>query len=480
VVNYLKALGIPASHITTSAEGTFVTAQMPVALANAAFGADFHVYKHPESKEYIVKTESASLPDALHRYVSHVPHVSYFPPLHQKVRFHPAPKPVHHNHKKVRANAAAAATQGDVNPQFLSQYYGIPSTQVTNGATQSVFAAFGDSFSNADLTMFQQQFGLTQKTITKIVGANNETLCQQDPFFCFTPNQDVQYITAVAQGAETTFWSIPDTSNDPWLDWVQAVSADTAPPQVHSISYTDAESLFDAANMNAFNTAVQKLGLQGVSVLVMSGINGVGGFDALDNVTNCAYAPEFPASSPYVTSVGATQGPESGTAEVVCSSLTGAFITSGGGFSTNFAQPAYQKAQVAAYFTNVQTAPVAGYNANGRGYPDVSALGFNYTVAVGGQLGLDDGANNAVFAGMITLINDARLAAGKGPLGFLNPALYSLNANVWTDIVSGDNKCSADPANCCTQGFAAAQGWDPASGLGSPKFQALKQALLAL
>jgi subtilase family serine protease len=37
----------------------------------------------------------------------------------------------------------------------------------------------------------------------------------------------------------------------------------------------------------------------------------------------------FPASSPYVTAVGATQGPESGTAEIVCTSDAGGVITTG-------------------------------------------------------------------------------------------------------------------------------------------------------
>jgi tripeptidyl-peptidase-1 len=464
VVSYLKGLGVPSSHIKINPHGTFVTAHVPVSTANEAFGADFHVYRHPESKGHIVKTENAALPEELKGFVTHVPHVSYFPRVNHRVRFHPRPSPV---------DAAA----GDVTPQLLSQYYGV-SGQAQNGATQSVMEQYGGSFSNADLNKFQQTYGLAVHNITKIVGTNDEESCMD--FYCLSGNMDTQYQMAMAPGADTTFWTISDSADDPYLDWSIQIAAEPNPPQVNSISYSDSESLIPPDTITSFNTEVQKLGLQGVSVVVLSGIDGVGGLDAYFNVSDCAYAAEFPGESPYVTTVGATQGPENGKTEIVCSSLTDGYITSGGGFSVTFPQPDYQKTQVAAYFTNVATAPAAGYNAAGRAYPDVSVVGFNYTVANGGELESADAGNAAVFAGMITLINDARLAAGKKPLGFLNQALYSLDASVWNDIVTGDNKCTSDAEYCCTEGFSAAKGWDPVSGLGSPKFQALKTALVAL
>ena len=43
---------------------------------------------------------------------------------------------------------------------------------------------------------------------------------------------------------------------------------------------------------------------------------------------------------------------------------------------------------------------------------------------------LEDGtsASTPVFAGMLSLINSRRLAAGKSSVGFANPALYALAA----------------------------------------------------
>ena len=64
-------------------------------------------------------------------------------------------------------------------------------------------------------------------------------------------------------------------------------------------------------------------------------------------------------------------------------------------------------------------------------------------------------ASSPVFASMVSLVNDRLLNAGKPPLGFLNPLLYSDKATaMFNDITEGSNP------GCGTTGFAAVQGWD--------------------
>ena len=64
--------------------------------------------------------------------------------------------------------------------------------------------------------------------------------------------------------------------------------------------------------------------------------------------------------------------------QVASSYGTGSLITSGGGFSNVAPQPAWQTAAVAGYLASGALLPPAGdYNASGRAYPDVSALGHN-------------------------------------------------------------------------------------------------------
>lgn len=65
------------------------------------------------------------------------------------------------------------------------------------------------------------------------------------------------------------------------------------------------------------------------------------------------------------------------------------------------------------------------------------------------------------YVSIVSNINGVRLAAGKGPVGFINPTLYA-NPNAFNDITVGDIKCTTNI--CCQSGFVATAGWDPATG----------------
>jgi len=73
---------------------------------------------------------------------------------------------------------------------------------------------------------------------------------------------------------------------------------------------------------------------------------------------------------------------------------------------------------------------------------------------------------------VVSLLNDARIAAGLPSLGFLNPWLYAKGFNGLNDIVGGNNP------GCGTDGFTAVKGWDPVTGLGTPNFGLLKDLVL--
>jgi tripeptidyl-peptidase-1 len=130
---------------------------------------------------------------------------------------------------------------------------------------------------------------------------------------------------------------------------------------------------------------------------------------------------------PFVTAVGATQinpgstvnDPESASAQV---------IFSGGGFSDIYrerlsiktrssqltapplAMPQYQRAQVKEFFKN-HNPPYSAEQYNNsmrtRGYPDISANGANYVIAIDGEFGLVFGtsASTPVVASMVCLLH---------------------------------------------------------------------------
>lgn len=187
--------------------------------------------------------------------------------------------------------------------------------------------------------------------------------------------------------------------------------------------------------------------------------------------------PSWPASSPWVTAVGATRfvGQTVGAEEMATDQFG-----SGGGFSKQFNVSAWQTAATKAYLASAPLLPPTGsFPIGGRGTPDVSALGEGYMVLTEGSTQPVGGtsASTPAFAGMVGLLNEARLQAGKKPMGFLNPWLYQ-HAECFTDIVKGDNRIGRGNFPL-KYGYNATKGWDPVTGLGTPRFDKLLTAAMA-
>ena len=99
-------------------------------------------------------------------------------------------------------------------------------------------------------------------------------------------------------------------------------------------------------------------------------------------------------------------------------------------------------------------------------------IGFaGHTMPVGGT-----SASSPAFAGLVSLMNEARMTAGKPALGFLNPFLYQ-NEDAFTDVTQGSNKIGRG-GNTLPYGFNCSAGWDPATGLGTPLFDKLLAAAM--
>ena len=100
-------------------------------------------------------------------------------------------------------------------------------------------------------------------------------------------------------------------------------------PAVISMSYGSNEgSYWTTSQYKTFNTEAMKLGTRGTSIIIASGDGGASGRGAY----SCGYHSSFPASSPYVTAVGATQGVQKGpdAEETVCECFQGGGVTSQG------------------------------------------------------------------------------------------------------------------------------------------------------
>jgi subtilase family serine protease len=190
--------------------------------------------------------------------------------------------------------------------------------------------------------------------------------------------------------------------------------------------------------------------------------------------------PSWPASSPWVTSVGATRfvGQKAGNAEMATDQFG-----SGGGFSAQFDQThaKWQSAAVKEYLKIVPKGkpfpPKSSFSATGRGTPDVAALGEGFQVLQAGHVMPVGGtsASAPTFAAVVSLLNEHQLQKGGKPLGFLNPWLFA-NPDMFTDVTQGTNAIGRGTGPI-PYGYNCTKAWDPATGLGTPKFDAMVKAL---
>ncbi|XP_015745902.1 tripeptidyl-peptidase 1 [Python bivittatus] len=471
VDKWLEAHGVRACQRISTMD--FLQCSVPASTAERLLpGAQFH--------RYVNKARSvvrSPLPYALDQELAE--HVDFVGGLH---RF-PAERKV-----VSRAWAAEHSPPGrggqssfhlGVTPAVLRQRYNLTHADVgTFSHSSQACAQFLEQyFHQADLAEFMQLFGGKfphHSRVDQIIGHQGSGPAGLEA------SLDVEYL--MSTGANISTWVFSNAgrheSQEPFLEWLLLLSNTSALPWVHSVSYGDDEDSLSRAYMQRVNTEFMKAAARGVSILFASGDSGAG-CRAVSGGQH-VFRPSFPASSPFVTTVGGTSFQQP--------FLVGAEVTdyiSGGGFSNVFPMPDYQATAVKHFLsTSPQLPPASYYNSTGRAYPDLAALSDNYWVVtnriptpwVSGT-----SASTPVVGGIIALINDRRLLRGLPPLGFLNPALYRLqgggNSTALYDVTHGCHLSCLD-AVVQGQGFCAAPAWDPVTGWGTPNFPDLLHALL--
>jgi tripeptidyl-peptidase I len=269
-----------------------------------------------------------------------------------------------------------------------------------------------------------------------------------------------------------------DNSNEPYLDFLHYMLAldDCELPQTLTASYGEDEQSVPEAYSRAVCSMYAQLGARGVSVIFSSGDTGPGSACLTNDGKNTTrFLPIFPASCPWVTSVGGTFNiqPEK------------AVFFSSGGFSDRFPRPQYQDEAVKTYLAGLGDQWQGLFNPEGRGFPDVAAQSLDFHIIDFGKDVLIAGtsASAPTFAALISLLNSLRLSAHQPGLGFLNPWLYSTAKTALNDItVGGSQGCTGTDAFSKLPapfvpgaGWNATTGWDPVTGLGTPDFGKLKE-----
>ena len=433
VVDVLASVGVGIGKIDFTLGMDFAIVTIPVAAAETLFAADFYAFQYSKKKDrIIVKCLTYTVPESLTEHLDFVAGLTEFPQTNSVLPQQCRP-------------TNSTLTPSDINRAYnLSSY-----TSKSLNNSQAVAGFLDYYFSPDDLDLFQRKYGVPLNPISKVLGKNDPNLPN------YEPEMDVQYITATGRNVLTWFIS-QEGSGIPWLSWIIQLVNTTDVPWVLSVSY-HGNYLTPADLQMRCDDEFKKFGISGRTLLLSSGDNGV-------DCRNSEYTPAWPTSSPHATSVGGT------------ATTDDVWQCGGGGFSNVFPTPDYQKDVVKTYLASGEAPPAHYFNTSGRAFPDVSAFAWYLEIIFKHEVTPIEGTSvsTPTFAGIVSCLNDVRLRNGLPTLGFLNPLLYQvLKGKGFHDITQGNN--SGDET---CPGFTAIQGWDPASGWGSPNFGVLRDLVL--
>ncbi|KAJ3553440.1 hypothetical protein NM688_g3614 [Phlebia brevispora] len=479
---WLEAAGLNTT--TSSLSRDMLQLNATVSVANELLDANFSLFTNTATGEQSIRTLNYSIPTDL------IGHISFVHPTISFATAQPHAAALHArapNHDGFDPNSCNSNL---VTPKCVQEIYGVPATlyRPTAGRAVSsigVTGMLGEFANREDLVTFLHYYrdditAPQAKTFTFQGingGQNNQNIAQAG----LEADLDTQYTVGVATGIPMTFYSVgTNVAYTYFVDLLNYLQGQPNLPAVITTSYGGNEHTFSTVEANWVCTAFSALGARGVSVIFSSGDGGVGG-SSRDTANQCPngnfnFVPVFPASCPYVTVVGSTS------LRPVPNGVIGhyqeAASYSAGGFSNHFNVAPHFQWQlpfINNYLNSIYPQYLGRFSPLGRGFPDVSALGTNVAVDYRGVATKASGtsASAPMFASMIALINAERFERGKAPLGFLNPFLYA-NPDAFEDIIGGSNP------GCGTPGFEAKQGWDPVTGLGTPRYGTLMRAAVAL
>lgn len=470
IQQYLAGHG--CTDVNVEPQQDVVSVVCPASVIESALNTELHFFTHRDQADVQIVRASQHyhLPDHMTRDISMVGELLQFPLLKQRnlVRVGEGGG----QWPDTCSGPTGPICTGFVTPAVLSARYRHPnatdSEKPVPGNSMAVAEFQGQTYSTADLDTFSSACSVPQG-VDRDVGSGRDDSKKSGVEAAL----DIEYIKAVAPAVPLTVVYAFVSS---FLQWCTRITNLNNPPLVHSVSYGQDEKPGTAYMFNS-NTAFMKAGAQGLSLIFAAGDDGVCGIHGCRQSLSDPYRfkPDFPAASPYITAVGGTDFLSDSVGEEQVWSSTG------GGFSDTFDIPAYQADVVAAYKarSDANLPPESMWNNTGRGYPDVAALGGRKS-AYCVQQGVFEGvygtsASSPVVAGIFARLNGLRLAAGKPALGFLNPFIYQ-NPHAFHDVKHGKN--SASGMIDTKYGFTATEGWDAASGFGTPNYEALAAAAM--
>lgn len=394
VLSWLKSEGVSEDLTTVSSD--WVKFIVPVKKAEQMLNTTFYVFHDDDSNSYRVRTLEYSVPHSIRRYIQLIQPTTHFGKSKAHGSF------VFDKTDVEAPNRTAANCGTTVTPDCLRQLYKLGDFVASPDPRNKLgISGYLEQYARYDdLEAFLQEYAPSMTdanfTVESINGGLNE---QSSPTDSTEASLDIQYGIALAYKVPTIFYStggrgplVPDlsqpdandSSNEPYLEQLHYLLdlPDDELPSVLSTSYGENEQSLPASYTNTTCNLIAQLGARGVSVIFSSGDEGVGSTCLTNDGTNTTrFDPIYPASCPFVTSVGGTYqiNPER------------AISFSSGGFSDRFARPSYQDDAVSSYLSTLGDKWKGLYNPQGRGFPDLSAQAHSYIVQDHGKFVKVDG-----------------------------------------------------------------------------------------
>jgi tripeptidyl-peptidase I len=482
---------VPSDYSSTK---DWIIVSLPVEAVERLLDTEYHTYEHEDGSR-IVRTSKWSLPLHLHEHVDTIqPTTSFFRARANKFEHIDGAVFVPPSYSPPsNPDLDAVCNVSSVTPECFETLYKTKGYKAqAAGKNQVGFTNYlGEHPIRSDTELFASKYRpealKTAREFPQIVINNGPgdgplTPEEAEESLCKEANLDVSAIIGVNWQTPLTSYStggsppiiLPpgetENTNEPYLDWVNYINKQKSIPQVISTSYADDELTVPRSYAVRVCQQFARIGARGTTLLFASGDAGVGSYGTCQNDKNqTEFTSLYPSGCPYITTVGATKNFEP---EVVAyrpaftdpDGVAHGNYTSGSGFSVYFQRPKYQDKVVSEYIQSLNGEYDGFYNKQGRAYPDIAAQGLYFAYFWNGTEGVISGtsASTPLLGGILSLVNDARIAAGKPSFGFLNPWLYSIGYKGLNDITGGST------VGCNTDGFPAGKGWDVASGWGTP------------
>jgi subtilase family serine protease len=364
---------------------------------------------------------------------------------------------------------AASSTFSGYTPQQLQAAYGVPSSvngkPAGTGETIAIVDAYNDPNIQNDLTVFDGKYFPLQPAanLTVVNQTGGTSLPAANASWAVEESLDVEWAHAIAPGANIVLVEANSNSLSDLLTAVKT-AATTMGANVVSMSW-------GASEFSGETTYDQYFNAPGVTYVASAGDS------------SAYFGPEWPASSPNVLAVGGTTLKLTSTNQISSETAWNASYVyipgsgwtiegGGGGVSSYESEPAFQSGNSVPNFGGRST-PDVSWDANPSTgvsvYDSYLEPGWGY---VGGT-----SAGAPAWSGIVAIADQQSVANGHGSLSTaqVDNALYGVfhssggasytSGTAYTsdfnDITSGSN------------GYAAAKGYDRATGLGSPKVSAL-------